>query len=78
VLPDAIATGPGGEVVRLIDVLWLEAGTARVAAAFEVEHATSIYSGIMRLLDLALGQAGRARARICAGTLPGRAGQPRG
>ncbi len=28
-----------------------------VAAAFEVEHTTSIYSGIVRLLDLALGAA---------------------
>jgi type II restriction enzyme len=43
------------DAVRLIDVLWLEAGTDRVAAAFEVEHSTSIYSGIVRLLDLALG-----------------------
>lgn len=28
-----------------------------MAAAFEVEHTTSIYSGIVRLLDLALGAA---------------------
>ena len=27
----------------------------RLAAAFEVEHSTSIYSGIVRMLDLALG-----------------------
>ena len=53
-LPVALAQGPGGEAIRLIDVLWLDpAGT--VAAAFEVEHSTSIYSGIVRLLDLALG-----------------------
>src|SRR3546814_19898469 len=38
----------------LIDVLWLEHSTAMVAAAFEVEHSTSIYSGIVRMLDLAL------------------------
>lgn len=56
-LPEAIAGGPGGDAVRLIDVLWLEGGTGRVAAAFEVEHTTSIYSGIVRLLDLALGAA---------------------
>jgi len=43
--------------VRLIDVVWLEAGGGRVAAAFEVEHSTSIYSGIVRMLDLALGSA---------------------
>jgi hypothetical protein len=33
--------------------LWLEP-TGEVAAAFEVEHTTSIYSGIVRMLDLAL------------------------
>lgn len=43
--------------VPLIDVLWIERGRERVAAAFEVEHTTSIYSGIVRLLDLALGNA---------------------
>ena len=56
-LPEALAGGPGGDAVRLIDVLWLHSGTGRVAAAFEVEHTTSIYSGIIRLLDLALGAA---------------------
>jgi type II restriction enzyme len=56
-LPEALAGGPGADAVRLIDVLWLEGGTGRVAAAFEVEHTTSIYSGIVRLLDLALGAA---------------------
>jgi type II restriction enzyme len=28
-----------------------------IHAAFEVEHTTSIYSGIVRMLDLALGRA---------------------
>ena len=41
--------------IRLIDVVWLDANTQSVAAAFEVEHSTSIYSGIVRMLDLALG-----------------------
>lgn len=45
----------GVESVRLIDVVWLERGTGQVHAAFEVEHSTSIYSGIVRMLDLALG-----------------------
>jgi type II restriction enzyme len=53
-LPDEIATAPGADAIRLIDVLWLEQDSARVAAAFEVEHSTSIYSGIVRMLDLAL------------------------
>ena len=44
-----------GANIRLIDVVWLEAGSGKVCAAFEVEHSTSIYSGIVRMLDLALG-----------------------
>lgn len=59
-LPEPLAGGPGGDAVRLIDVLWLGTGTAHVAAAFEVEHTTSIYSGIVRLLDLALGAAAKS------------------
>jgi type II restriction enzyme len=43
--------------VPLIDVIWLERGGARAVAAFEVEHTTSIYSGIVRMLDLASGDA---------------------
>lgn len=54
-LPAALDAHAGRDAVRLIDVLWVERGGHRVAAAFEVEHTTSIYSGIVRLLDLALG-----------------------
>ena len=46
----------GGEwpdAVPLIDIIWLEREGGRVVAAFEVEHTTSIHSGIVRLLDLA-------------------------
>ena len=53
-LPDTIATSKGADSIRLIDVLWLEKAGDHVAAAFEVEHSTSIYSGIVRMLDLAL------------------------
>jgi hypothetical protein len=35
----------------LIDVLWLK-GANQVAAAFEIEHTTSIYSGLLRMSDL--------------------------
>lgn len=59
-LPGPLSTAAGAEAIRLIDVLWLQAGRAEVAAAFEVEHTTSIYSGIMRMLDLALGPAREA------------------
>lgn len=51
-MADGVATA---ESVRLIHVIWLDRQTRRVAAAFEVEHSTSIRSGIVRMLDLALG-----------------------
>lgn len=54
-LPEAIEKVSAADAIRLIDVLWFEAVTGQVAAAFEVEHTTSIYSGIVRMLDLALG-----------------------
>jgi type II restriction enzyme len=59
-LPPALEQGPGGEAVRLIDVIWISPADGRVAGAFEVEHTTSIYSGIVRLLDLALGSSAEA------------------
>ena len=49
------ATDRGADAIRLIDVLWLERDSGRIVAAYEVEHTTSIYSGIVRMLDLALG-----------------------
>ncbi|MBK7583259.1 MAG: type II restriction endonuclease [Myxococcales bacterium] len=57
--PEVMGT-PGADAVRLIDVLWLDPESGKVRAAFEVEHTTSIYSGIVRLLDLALGGSGDA------------------
>jgi hypothetical protein len=39
-------------LVSLIDVVWLT-GVNQVAAAFEVEHTTSVYSGLLRMADLA-------------------------
>ncbi|MBA3848756.1 MAG: type II restriction endonuclease [Opitutus sp.] len=52
-LPPALAGGPASDAIRLIDVIWLQRESGALAAAFEVEHTTSIYSGIVRLLDLA-------------------------
>ena len=54
-LPARIANSAGVDSIRLIDVLWIDRTSETVAAAFEVEHTTSIYSGIVRMLDLALG-----------------------
>lgn len=39
--------------IKLIDVLWYQKSSSNVVAAFEVEKSTSIYSGILRLTDLA-------------------------
>ena len=63
-LPSELENAPGAEAVRLIDVLWIESETGHVAAAFEVEHTTSIHSGIVRLLDLALGSPGTSTMRL--------------
>ncbi len=41
------------ETVSLIDVIWLKPGTGEIVSAFEVEKSTSIYSGILRMEDLA-------------------------
>lgn len=51
--PDVHATA------ELIDVLWLYKGSAKIACAFEVEKSTSIYSGILRLTDMALSLPGK-------------------
>jgi type II restriction enzyme len=59
-LPRSVNETSEAEAVRLIDVLWLDSNSGQVAAAFEVEHSTSIYSGIVRLLDLSLGAAGQS------------------
>jgi type II restriction enzyme len=47
------------DTVELIDVIWLDRGHPRIVCAFEVEQSTSIYSGILRMKDLALSLADR-------------------
>lgn len=54
-LPTQIRTSDAVDTVSLIDVLWVSKESEKIVAAFEVEHSTSIYSGIVRMLDLALG-----------------------
>lgn len=41
------------QTIALIDVIWLTPDQSQIVCAFEVERSTSIYSGILRLLDLA-------------------------
>ncbi|MFN7948727.1 MAG: hypothetical protein AB7U82_06215 [Blastocatellales bacterium] len=47
------------DTVSLIDVIWLRSGSGEIICAFEVEKSTSIYSGILRLEDLARSLPGR-------------------
>lgn len=58
-LPDLGLPAEVHATAELIDVLWLYRGEARIASAFEVEKSTSIYSGILRLTDMALSIPGR-------------------
>lgn len=54
--PDLPALEASPEVldtIRLIDVLWLDSTSRIIVSAFEVEKSTSIYSGILRMEDLA-------------------------
>ncbi|MBL7715701.1 MAG: hypothetical protein JNL01_09555 [Bdellovibrionales bacterium] len=55
-LPDSLQNSERADSFALIDVLWFEAKGTSLVAAFEVEHTTSIYSGILRLYDLALSE----------------------
>src|SRR5204863_4905846 len=42
------------EIIKQVDVLWLKRGSSDLSAMFEVEHSTSIYSGLQRFNDLHL------------------------
>ena len=50
-LPNLGMDSDSQQIISLIDVLWLKGNNA-VAAAFEIEHTTSIYSGLLRMSDL--------------------------
>lgn len=58
-LPDLGLPPEVAQTVSLIDVLWLDPAGGRVVSGFEVEKSTSIYSGILRLLDLSASAAAR-------------------
>ena len=58
-LPNLALSPEVHATAELIDVLWLYRGESRIACAFEVEKSTSIYSGILRLTDMALSLPGR-------------------
>lgn len=52
-LPPLQVPKAASDTISFIDVLWLDAQDG-IVSAFEVEKSTSIYSGILRLHDLAL------------------------
>jgi type II restriction enzyme len=52
-LPDTGWSADVMDTVSLIDVIWLKPGSHEIVSAFEIEKSTSIYSGILRLEDLA-------------------------
>jgi hypothetical protein len=47
-------TTPSAPSLGMIDVLWLHPSMHTLAAAFEVEHSTPIYSGLLRFNDVHL------------------------
>jgi len=49
-LPHTQFSGPALKTVEQIDVLWLQKKT--IVRAFEVEHTTAVYSGLLRMADL--------------------------
>ncbi len=53
-LPDLGIKGDVLKTIDLIDVLWFEKGKNHIIGAFEIEKSTSIYSGILRLMDLGI------------------------
>ncbi|MBP8954813.1 MAG: hypothetical protein KBI47_20655 [Armatimonadetes bacterium] len=42
------------EIIREVDVLWVHRGSGRLRSAFEIEHSTPIYSGLLRFNDIHL------------------------
>jgi hypothetical protein len=50
--PILVATSP--RVLEFIDVLWMHPTRHTLSAAFEVEHSTPIYSGLLRFNDVHL------------------------
>jgi len=43
-----------GSILSEIDVIWIAGGRNKIEGLFEVEHTTSIYSGLLRFNDVLL------------------------
>jgi hypothetical protein len=46
---DAVA-----DILQEVDAIWIDRGSSRLRALFEVEHSTPIYSGLLRFNDIQL------------------------
>ncbi len=46
--------GKVDDIVREVDVVWMQRGSSELRAMFEVEYSTPIYSGLLRFNDLHL------------------------
>lgn len=46
--------GKVDDIIREIDVVWIQRGSSELKAMFEVEYSTPIYSGLLRFNDLHL------------------------
>lgn len=51
-LPELSVSKDVLKTISLIDVLWINKESEKIDCAFEIEKTTSIYSGILRLMDL--------------------------
>ncbi len=50
-LPNVGLDPESQKTIRLIDVVWIK-GHNQIVAAFEIEHTTSVFSGLLRMADL--------------------------
>ena len=41
-------------IIREVDIIWVQHGSSQIKALFEVEHSTPIYSGLLRFNNLHL------------------------
>jgi hypothetical protein len=48
------AAEPIARILSEIDVIWIRRGSGQIAALFEVEHSTPVYSGLLRFNDFHL------------------------
>ncbi|MNU31151.1 hypothetical protein D3C71_196680 [compost metagenome] len=51
-LPSLLKRASSQEIIENIDVVWVDVDSHTCLAAFEVETTTSVYSGLLRMMDL--------------------------